>query len=236
MSATHPELTLKGAATRERIVRAAADLVLERGAEGTTLDDVRAATATSKSQLFHYFPGGKGDLISAIGALQIERVLEAQRPYLDELDTWASWDRWRDAVLAHYGAQPHWGCPIGALTAELVRSEPDRAPEAIAHMERWRHHLEAGLARMAESGLLRADTDPRTLSLSVFAALQGGLTLSAMAESIEPLQAALDGALATLHASAASRDPGDQQPGAPPPTPLPSTCDRSSRRRPAGNA
>ena len=90
MSATQPELTQKGAATRERIVRAAADLVLERGAQGTSLDDIRAATATSKSQLFHYFPGGKGDLISAIGALQIERVLDAQRPYLDELDTWAS--------------------------------------------------------------------------------------------------------------------------------------------------
>jgi AcrR family transcriptional regulator len=207
MTASQPDLTQKGAATRERIVRAAADLVLERGAQGTSLDDIRAATATSKGQLFHYFPGGKSDLISAIGALQIERVLEAQRPYLDELDTWAAWDGWRDAVVAHYGSQLHWGCPIGALTAELVRSEPDRAGEAIARMERWRRHLEAGLARMAESGLLRADADPRTLSLSVFAALQGGLTLSAMAESIEPLQAALDGALAALHANAASRAP-----------------------------
>jgi AcrR family transcriptional regulator len=205
MSGPQPELTQKGAATRERIVHAAADLVLERGAQGTSLDDIRAATATSKSQLFHYFPGGKGDLISAIGALQIERVLDAQRPHLDELDNWASWDRWRDAVLAHYSSQPHWGCPIGALTAELVRTEPDRAPAAIAHMERWRSHLEAGLARMTATGLLRADTDTRALSLSVFAALQGGLTLSAMAESIEPLQAALDGALATLRASAATR-------------------------------
>ena len=34
-----------GAATRQRIVRAAADLVLERGAEGTSLDTIRAASA-----------------------------------------------------------------------------------------------------------------------------------------------------------------------------------------------
>jgi AcrR family transcriptional regulator len=206
MSATHPALTQKGAATRERIVHAAADLVLQRGAQGTSLDDIRAATGTSKSQLFHYFPGGKGDLISAIGALQAERVLDAQRPYLDELDTWASWDRWRDAVLAHYGSQRHWGCPIGALTAELVRSEPDRAPEAVAHMERWRSHLEVGVTRMTQTGRLRAHTNPRALSLAIFAALQGGLTLSAMTESIEPLQAALDGALATLRASATTHD------------------------------
>jgi AcrR family transcriptional regulator len=204
MAITDPALTPKGAATRERIVRAAADLVLQRGAQGTSLDDIRAATGTSKSQLFHYFPGGKGDLISAIGALQAERVLAAQRPFLDALDTWASWARWRDAVLAHYGSQPHWGCPIGALTAELVRSEPARAPEAFAHMERWRNYLEAGVTRMIQTGRLRAKTNPRELSLAIFAAIQGGLALSAMGQSIEPLKAALDGAMTTLHAHAAS--------------------------------
>jgi AcrR family transcriptional regulator len=195
-----PRLTSKGAATRQRIVRAAADLVLEQGAEGTTLDDVRAATATSKSQLFHYFPDGKGELVSAIGALQAQRVLDAQQPFLDHLDTWASWGRWRDAVLAHYSAQPHWGCPVGALTAELVRTEPARAPEAVAHMERWRGYLEAGVGRMIHAGKLRGDTDPRELSLAIFALLQGGLTLTATAQSIEPLQASLDGALVLLRA------------------------------------
>jgi AcrR family transcriptional regulator len=204
MPAAPPSLTPKGAAMRDRIVGAAADLVLQRGAQGTSLDDICTATATSKSQLFHYFPGGKGELVSAIGALQAERVLDAQRPYLDTLDTWASWNRWRYAVLTHYGAQPHWGCPIGALTAELVRSEPDRAPEAVAHMERWRGYLQAGLTRMVQTGRLRANANPRTLSLAIFAALQGGLALTAMTESIEPLQAALDGALATLRASAAT--------------------------------
>ncbi len=204
MTAARSALTPKGAAMHDRIVEAAADLVLQRGAQGTSLDDICTATATSKSQLFHYFPGGKGDLVSAIAALQAERVLDAQRPYLDTLDTWAAWDRWRDAVLTHYSAQPHWGCPIGALTAELVRSEPDRAPEAVAHMERWRSYLQAGLTRMIQTGRLRATTNPNTLSLAILAAVQGGLTLTAMAESIQPLQAALDGALVTLRASAAT--------------------------------
>jgi AcrR family transcriptional regulator len=204
MAITDPGLTPKGAATRERIVRATADLVLQSGAQGTSLDDIRAATATSKSQLFHYFPGGKSDLISAISAFQAARVLDAQRPHLDELDTWASWERWRDAVLAYYGSQPQWGCPIGALSAELVRSEPARASEAAAHMERWRSHLEAGVARMIRTGRLRANANPRKLSLAIFAALHGGLTLSAMAQSIEPLRAALDGAMLTLRAHALS--------------------------------
>ena len=88
-----------------------------RGVGGTTLDDIRAGTATSKSQLFHYFPGGKAELVGAIASFQGERVLDAQRPYLDSLDSWEAWEGWRRAVLEHYGSQAHWGCPISAFGA-----------------------------------------------------------------------------------------------------------------------
>ena len=192
------KLTEKGAATRDRIVEAAADLVLARGVGGTSLDDIRAGTATSKSQLFHYFPGGKSELVGAIAAFQSERVLAAQRPWLDSLDTWAAWDGWRDAVVAHYGAQPHWGCPIGTLASELIGNDPARAAEVAAYMDHWCGYLTAGLRRMRANGLLRADADPQRLAMSVFAALQGGLLLTQTMRSIEPLEAGLDGALAAL--------------------------------------
>jgi AcrR family transcriptional regulator len=191
-------LTTKGAATRDRIVEAAADLVLARGVGGTSLDDIRAGTATSKSQLFHYFPGGKSELIGAIAAFQSERVLQAQRPWLDRLDTWEAWDRWRDAVVAHYGSQPHWGCPIGTLASELIGNDPSRAAEVAAHMDHWCDYLTDGLRRMRAGGLLRADADQQRLAMSTFAALQGGLLLTQTRQSIEPLEAALDGALAAL--------------------------------------
>src|ERR1700722_20535302 len=90
-------LTPKGSATRARIVEAAADLVLARGVAGTSLNDIRAGAGTRKNQLFHYFPGGKSDLVRALADLQSERVLDAQRPFLDTLDTWDAWDHWRDA-------------------------------------------------------------------------------------------------------------------------------------------
>ena len=197
------KLTPKGAATRERIVEAAADLVLARGFGGTSLDDVRAGTATSKSQLFHYFPGGKSELVGAIAAFQSERVLDAQRPFLDALDTWEAWSGWRDSVLAHYCAQPHWGCPIGSLVGELAGRDPVLAGQVATYMDRWREYLADGLARMRAGGLLRTGADPQALALSIFAALQGGLLLTQTMESCEPLRAALDGALAALRAQAA---------------------------------
>ena len=197
------KLTPKGAATRARIVEVAADLVLARGYGGTSLDDIRAGTSTSKSQLFHYFPGGKGDLVHALAELQAERVLDAQRPWLDTLDTWNAWMGWRSAVLAHYGSQPHWGCPIGALAGELAGRDPVRAAEVTAHMDRWVGHLRAGVERMRAAGTLRSDVDPEHLALAIFAALQGGLLLTQTMHSLEPLRAALDGALAALRSHAA---------------------------------
>lgn len=54
----------------------------------------------------------------------------------------------------------------------------------------------------AANGLLALETDSERLALSVFASLQGGLALMGMSDSIEPLRAALDGALDALHAHA----------------------------------
>jgi AcrR family transcriptional regulator len=196
------KLTPKGTATRDRIVESAANLVLARGIGGTTLDDIRAGTATSKGQLFHYFPGGKAELVGAIASFQGERVLDAQRPYLDSLDSWEAWEGWRRAVLSHYGSQAHWGCPISALAREVVGNDPERAEELAAYMDRWRGYLQAGIERMRSAGVLRPDIDPGKLAMSIFAALQGGLLLTQSMQSLEPLDAALDGALTALRAAA----------------------------------
>jgi hypothetical protein len=56
--------TEHGRQTRERIVRATAGLIADHGPAETSLDDVREAIGTSKSQLYHYF-GDKHGLVEA---------------------------------------------------------------------------------------------------------------------------------------------------------------------------
>ena len=85
--------TARGMATRQRIVEGAAAEIRERGVAMTTLDDVRARTGTSKSQLFHYFPGGKEELLLAVARYEADRVLTDQQPQLGELTSWPAWPR-----------------------------------------------------------------------------------------------------------------------------------------------
>jgi hypothetical protein len=92
-------LTARGTATRQRIVEAAAALIRERGVADTGLDDIGAATATSKSQMFHYFPRGKADLLHAVAVHEAEQVIADQQPYIGDL---TSWRRADDA-----GHRPH---------------------------------------------------------------------------------------------------------------------------------
>ncbi|WP_410672165.1 TetR/AcrR family transcriptional regulator [Amycolatopsis sp. cmx-4-68] len=89
-------------ATRRRIVEAAADEIRERGTTVTTLDDVGRRSGTGKSQLFHYFPGGREQLLLAVAELEAERVFDDQQPYLSELASRAAWDAWRDLLVEQY--------------------------------------------------------------------------------------------------------------------------------------
>jgi hypothetical protein len=78
-------LTAKGQATRQRIIECATAEIRDRGVAVATLDDIRARTQTSKSQLFHYFPDGKEQLLLAVAEYESKTVLDDQQPYVDAL-------------------------------------------------------------------------------------------------------------------------------------------------------
>src|SRR5213078_2731153 len=103
-------LTARGAATRSRIVEAAADLIYAHGVERTSLDDVIAETGVSKSQLYHYF-ADKDALVLEVIARQTERVLDAQSPHLEALDSLSALKAWRDAIVRLNKAAHGKGCP-----------------------------------------------------------------------------------------------------------------------------
>ncbi len=81
-------------ARREQLVAAALPLVARHGPLELSLDEVASRADVTRNLLYHYFPGGRGDLLTAV-------VREAERQLLGGLDTGAA-DRAfdREAVLA----------------------------------------------------------------------------------------------------------------------------------------
>ncbi|MFC4534899.1 TetR/AcrR family transcriptional regulator [Sphaerisporangium dianthi] len=196
-------LTRKGAATRARIIEATAELVAAKGAADTCLDDIRAATSTSKSQLFHYFPDGKAELLLAVAHDQARKVLDDQRPLLDNLDTWEAWEQWGALILAIYTPKLEY-CPLTALTSQFSRKDPRIRTLITDLFDQWRDHLARGLRTMRAAGLLAADADPDTLALAVLASLQGGVIMGQTTGSVIPLEVAIEAALHHLRTYAAT--------------------------------
>jgi AcrR family transcriptional regulator len=197
---TPSSMTQQGRATRERIVAAAASLVAERGVAGTSLDDVRAATKSSKSQLYHYF-GDKRGLVQAVIDHQSAVVLGAQADALGAVGDWGDLERWANGMVAIVEAQgARGGCPIGTLAAALADTD-ERFREALSDaFDSWRDAIAGALARLRQNRLLAADADLEALTTTTLASIQGGLLLAKTQRDSAQLRIALDGAIAQLRA------------------------------------
>jgi AcrR family transcriptional regulator len=192
-------LTRKGETTRQRIVEGAAIEIRENGVGRTTLDDIRSRTHTSKSQLFHYFPDGKDQLLLAVAQHEADRVLADQQPHLSRLTTWRAWEAWRVAILARYRAQGT-SCPLSVLMTELGRSTPAARAITIALIEQWEHDIVEGIESMQRSGRIAPGVDAVQSGRALLAAIQGGVSIMLATGSLAHLEAALDTGLRALRA------------------------------------
>jgi TetR/AcrR family transcriptional regulator, transcriptional repressor for nem operon len=196
-------LTAKGQSTRARIVQAAAELVAEKGAAATSLDDVCERAHASRSQLYHYFDD-RDDLVRAVINATTDAVLVAQDGLIEHLDTWAGIDRWFRALVAlQEEREARGGCPIGSLVGQLAERDPGARENLADGFGRWEGHLREGLERMQDRGRLSAQAHPSALATSTMALLQGGLLLTQVRRDPEQLRTALAAARVLLRSAAA---------------------------------
>ncbi|MET0457357.1 MAG: TetR/AcrR family transcriptional regulator [Mycobacterium sp.] len=196
MTARVQKLTPKGQATRQRIIEGAAAEIRVNGAVATTLDDVLAATGTSKSQLFHYFPDGKEQLLLAVAEREAALVLSDQQPELSRLTSWAAWQRWRDVVVERYRSQGQ-HCPLSTVMSEIGRTPGAQAVTSTL-IERWRLEIETGVRAMQRQSKIAANVDPSRAAAALLAGVQGGVSVLLSTGDISYLEAALDVGIAAL--------------------------------------
>jgi AcrR family transcriptional regulator len=184
-------LTAKGRATRQRIIQGAADAIRARGVALTTLEDIMNQTGTSKSQLFHYFPGGKEQLLLAVAAFESQTVLDDQQPHLSALTSWAAWQRWRDSVVERYRRQGQ-NCPIAVLMSEIGRTTPGAEAVTAELIAKWRGAIATGIRSMQAQGKVAGSVDVERAAAALLAGIQGGVGIMLATGDLTYLEAALD--------------------------------------------
>ena len=166
----------------------------------STLDDIRTRTRTSKSQLFHYFPGGKEQLLLAVAQHEAERVLSDQQPYLGALTSWAAWQRWRDVVVERYRRQGQ-HCPLAVLMSELGRTTPGAQAVTGALIRQWHSEIAAGVMHMQRKGQIATRVDAERVAAALLAGIQGGVGILLATGDSSFLEAALDAGIDAMRAA-----------------------------------
>jgi AcrR family transcriptional regulator len=193
------QFTAKGYATRARILECAADLIYAEGVHATNNEKIRRAAGVSGSQINHYFPT-KESLVLAVIQWQSERVLGFQ--HSEDFHAFEDFQDFR-AWATYYTDHDHgYGCSLGSLASEIVKTDLDVHGELAAAFAQWRQIFTDALTGLQARGRLRAEANPERLATLLLAAFQGGMLLAQVAQEVTPLRDALDGALDAIDAFA----------------------------------
>lgn len=175
------------ASPRERMVRSAAVLIRERGAHPTAIADVLAHSGAPRGSAYHYFPGGRTQLLCEAMDYASDHVTAR----LDRAtDTFALLDdmvaRFRDQLLA---SDFRAGCPVVAVAVEA--GDPEKADSADAVRERagaaFQRWIARITARLCDDGVPveRAEELATLITTSV----EGAVLVARTTRDVKPLRA-----------------------------------------------
>jgi TetR/AcrR family transcriptional regulator, lmrAB and yxaGH operons repressor len=166
---------------RDRMVAGAVRLLAQRGLQATSLSTVLAATSAPRGSIYHHFPGGKEELVTAaIGATEQHAVglIDAQMGASAVEVAQSFLAAWR--ALLTYGKFDV-GC---ALVAVTVAAETDAMRQRTAEAFRaWQEKL----ARALEAGGLGA-ADARSAATLLLAASEGAVVMCRAEQDIGPFE------------------------------------------------
>lgn len=169
---------------RQRMVVSTALLMRERGARATSIADVLAHSGAPRGSAYHYFPGGRTQLLGEATdyageyvARRIRRAGSARQAF--------------DGLIEYYRVQLsdtefRAGCPVVAVAVESGEpgsaAEPELREHAAAVFAVWTQAL---AELLVTDGL--AETAAADLAVLLVSAIEGALVLARAARDTEPL-------------------------------------------------
>lgn len=186
--------TARGDRAKQRIIEGAAAVVLEFGVTAVTLEEIRSRTSTSNSQLFHYFPGGKAEILAAVAEHEANRSLTEPQMRIPELDTWAGWEQWRDQLVGEYDRHGE-SCPLTTIMAQFMLTIPGAEKVTRTLTDQWHEHIQSGIEIMQARKILSPGLNASQTTRAIVAGIHGGALMAMSTGTNEHISAAIDFAI-----------------------------------------
>lgn len=125
-------MTDKGEENRARILAAAEGLIYRKGFNRTSFADIATETGIPKGNFYFYFPT-KDALLAGVVERRLGRLTNA----LAEVEASVADPKERlrrmvPAVAGDFEEMTRYGCPLGSLSAELGKQQPDLGRMVVA--------------------------------------------------------------------------------------------------------
>jgi TetR/AcrR family transcriptional repressor of nem operon len=189
---------VKGAETRLRIIRAAADLFHLQGARASSPDEIIEASRTGKGQFYHYFKSKEG-LIHEVLQTYLEEIKSGAAPVKYEIDSWRDLEQW---FLAQVELQKNFnmtrGCPFGTLGNEVTENDELIRQDLSLIFEVIKNKLAAFFIKEKSRGRLAKKADPEELADFCLATIQGAMLMGKIRRSSQTVESAVQEAFVHL--------------------------------------
>jgi TetR/AcrR family transcriptional regulator, transcriptional repressor for nem operon len=190
--------TAKGAETRLRIIRVAADLFHKQGVAATSPDQIIAASGTGKSQFYHYFRSKEG-LVHEVLQAWLEAVRDGTYPADPAIDSWRDLEQW---FRAHAKWQKRFGmtrgCPLGTIGNEITTDDELVRQDLTLIFEVVRNKLAAFFIREKAAGRLDPGAREHELADFCLATVEGAMLMGRINRSSTAVEATIEEALIHL--------------------------------------
>jgi AcrR family transcriptional regulator len=195
----------QGAASRMRIIQAAADLFHKQGVHATSPDDIIEASNTGKSQFYHYFKNKKG-LVHEVLQTHLEAIRTGKAPVNYEIESWEELERW---FMAQLELQKRFrmtrGCPFGTIGNELTENDELIRQDLSLIFEVVKNKLAAFFIKEKAKGGIPLGTDEDTLADFCIATVQGAMLMGKIKRSSRTVEMTIREALSHILPSPAKR-------------------------------
>jgi TetR/AcrR family transcriptional regulator, transcriptional repressor for nem operon len=195
---------VRGADTRLRIIRAAADLFHRQGVRATSPDEVIEASRTGKGQFYHYFRSKEG-LVHEVLQTYLNDIKAGKSPVNYEIKSWSDLEKW---FLAHVELQKHFemtrGCPFGTLGNEATENDELIRQDVSLIFEVVKNKLAAFFLKQKARGRLVKKVNEEALADFCIAAIQGGMLMGKIKRDSRPVEATVREAMLHLKTFATS--------------------------------
>jgi TetR/AcrR family transcriptional repressor of lmrAB and yxaGH operons len=165
--------------TRQRMIERTAVLLAKKGLQGTSFSEVLEASGAPRGSLYHYFPGGKNELVLEAVAFAGARAIGVLdgltgKPAGEVAEAFFALWRW---VLS--ASDFNAGCAVAAVT--VAAEEPALLARAAEVFRAWRTQL----AGLLEAGGIPAGHAP-ALAATLVSAAEGAVILARAEHAFEP--------------------------------------------------